>query len=132
MNLAPGFSQRSTHLLCPSGVGAKFDRAREWGTPVVAQGWLTEVARTGKVPEVTAFLVMPGGKEGNKKGEAGEAVMQMDIDTDLYRSPAGHMNRKGKGKAVDMGKTREVAQVGESMANGVECNVVSSHPIFLF
>jgi hypothetical protein len=128
MDFAPGFSRRSTHLLCPSGVGAKFEKAREWGTPVVAQIWLAEVARTGKVPNVT---VLPGGKAGDKKGDAGEAVVQMDVDEDLYRSPGGVMNEKEKGKAVDKGKAKEVPQVGGFMAIGVECNVMSSHPIVL-
>jgi DNA replication regulator DPB11 len=51
INLAPNFSRRSTHLLCPSRTGAKFDKAREWGVPVVDMGWLSEVANTGVIPD---------------------------------------------------------------------------------
>lgn len=32
-NIAPNFSRRSTHLLCPSGIGAKAEKAQEWGGP---------------------------------------------------------------------------------------------------
>ncbi|KAI9566951.1 hypothetical protein HD554DRAFT_2114150, partial [Boletus coccyginus] len=34
--LEPTFSRRSTHLVCPSGTGAKFDKALEWRIPVVS------------------------------------------------------------------------------------------------
>ncbi len=57
MTLAPVFSREATHLLCPSATGAKFNKAREWGVPVVHMGWLTEAVRTGSVPDVPAFLV---------------------------------------------------------------------------
>jgi len=62
-NLAPNFSRRSTHLLCPSGTGAKFDKAREWGVPVVSMRWLEDVIRTGVVGGVKEHLVEPRGGE---------------------------------------------------------------------
>jgi DNA replication regulator DPB11 len=131
MNLAPGFSRHSTHLLCPSGVGAKFEKAREWGTPVVALGWLAVVAKTGRIPTITPFLVGPGGKEGDGV-EKGDVVVNMDVDADLYGKAVGEVNGKGKGKekAVDNGTATEVQQVGKSMVNGVEGknSIVISHP----
>ncbi|KAI0695513.1 hypothetical protein C8T65DRAFT_698690 [Cerioporus squamosus] len=50
ISLAPAFSRRSTHLLCPSGEGAKADKAREWGTPIVDMSWLAAIANTGEIP----------------------------------------------------------------------------------
>ncbi|KAI0763303.1 hypothetical protein BD413DRAFT_211081 [Trametes elegans] len=47
---APNFSRRTTHLLCPSGMGAKADKAREWGTPIVDMEWLASIAHRGVVP----------------------------------------------------------------------------------
>ncbi|KAF8190003.1 hypothetical protein K438DRAFT_1971489 [Mycena galopus ATCC 62051] len=59
ITLAPAFSRNATHLLCPSGTGAKYERALQWGVPVVDMRWLAAVARTGIVPAVHAFLVSP-------------------------------------------------------------------------
>ncbi|TFK81684.1 hypothetical protein K466DRAFT_666976 [Polyporus arcularius HHB13444] len=50
IGLAPAFSRRSTHLLCPSGEGAKAEKAREWGTPIVDMAWLAAIANTGEIP----------------------------------------------------------------------------------
>jgi DNA replication regulator DPB11 len=127
MNLATGFSRRSTHLLCPSGVGVKFEKAQEWGNPVVALGWLEEAARTGRIPAVEAYLVQPSG------GKAGEAAMKMDVDMDFYGIAVGEMNGKGKGKekAVDKGKAKEVQDAVRSMVNGVEGTfIMLSQPIY--
>ena len=54
---APTFNRATTHLLCPSGAGAKFAKAREWGTPVVDMRWLSYIAKTGAVPPHRMFLV---------------------------------------------------------------------------
>lgn len=67
--LAPAFSRRSTHLLCPSGTGAKFDKAKAWGVPVVGMGWMEDMVRTGMVGAVERFLV--GGMEVGVGGSAG-------------------------------------------------------------
>ncbi|KAJ7137826.1 hypothetical protein C8R44DRAFT_337819 [Mycena epipterygia] len=66
ITLAPVFSRQTTHLVCPSGTGAKYARARKWGVPVVHMGWLNAIARGGAVPEVydDAFLVRPAEGEG--------------------------------------------------------------------
>ncbi|TDL25835.1 hypothetical protein BD410DRAFT_765587 [Rickenella mellea] len=55
------FSRGSTHLLCPSGTGAKFDKAREWGIPAVGLEWLTAIAHTGVISTVLDYLVPVGG-----------------------------------------------------------------------
>lgn len=57
ITLAPGFSRKSTHLLCPAGTGAKVDKAREWGVPVVGMEWLEGIARSGVVPPVQGTMV---------------------------------------------------------------------------
>ncbi|KAJ7638247.1 hypothetical protein FB45DRAFT_902376 [Roridomyces roridus] len=59
ITLAPAFSRQTTHLLCPSGTGAKYTRAREWGVPVVNMDWLAAMAHQGAVPPVDAFLLRP-------------------------------------------------------------------------
>ncbi|KAF8151040.1 hypothetical protein B0H34DRAFT_160966 [Crassisporium funariophilum] len=83
ITLSPTFSRRSTHLLCPSGTGLKFDKAREWGVPVVGLGWVGEVVRVGSVLGVEGFLV--GGEGVDKKGKArdkGEGGAEMDMMVD--------------------------------------------------
>ncbi|KAJ3711206.1 hypothetical protein C8R42DRAFT_689819 [Lentinula raphanica] len=57
LTLLSNFSKRATHLLCPSAEGLKFDRAREWGVPVVGLAWLEEMKRSGVVPDAQAHLV---------------------------------------------------------------------------
>ncbi|KAJ7802410.1 hypothetical protein B0H14DRAFT_2892247 [Mycena olivaceomarginata] len=63
ITLASAFSRRTTHLLCPSGTGAKYAHALQWGVPVVDMKWLAAMARTGTVPAVHAFLVSPAEAE---------------------------------------------------------------------
>ena len=57
ITLAQNFSRRSTHLLCPTGNGAKFDKALEWRIPVVSMEWLNYMARVGAIPDVREYLV---------------------------------------------------------------------------
>ena len=54
---APTFNRATTHLLCPSAVGAKYDKARVWGTPVVDMRWLSHIAKNGALPPHGMFLV---------------------------------------------------------------------------
>ena len=54
---APTFSRTTTHLLCPSATGAKYDKARVWGTPVVDMRWLSYIAKTGAMPPRGMFVV---------------------------------------------------------------------------
>lgn len=57
MTHAPTFNRATTHLLCPSAVGAKYDKARVWGTPVVDIRWLSHVAKNGALPRRGMFIV---------------------------------------------------------------------------
>ncbi|KAF9078080.1 hypothetical protein BDP27DRAFT_1310729 [Rhodocollybia butyracea] len=52
VNLLSNFSKRATHLFCPSAQGLKFDKAQEWGVPVVGMDWVEELKVTGIVPDV--------------------------------------------------------------------------------
>ncbi|EPQ54267.1 hypothetical protein GLOTRDRAFT_78211 [Gloeophyllum trabeum ATCC 11539] len=52
INLALNFSRRSTHLLCPSAIGPKYEKALEWGIPVVGMEWLERIGRSGIIFEV--------------------------------------------------------------------------------
>ena len=76
---APTFSRASTHLLCPSKQGAKFDKALEWGTPVIDLTWLEEMARTGVIPSVADHLIAGTVKDPKGKGKAKEIIEMMDI-----------------------------------------------------
>ncbi|THH28236.1 hypothetical protein EUX98_g5958 [Antrodiella citrinella] len=53
ITLAVTFSRRTTHLLCPSMTGAKFEKAREWNIAVVDMTWLEQLARIGHVPSIS-------------------------------------------------------------------------------
>ncbi|KAF9230965.1 hypothetical protein BU15DRAFT_91011 [Melanogaster broomeanus] len=86
VTLAPAFSPRSTHLLCPSGTGAKFDKALEWQIPVVSTAWLEDMARVGVIPAVDKYCV--GGSR---------TAMIVDDDGGNVRRDKG----KGKEKEVD-------------------------------
>ncbi|KIY66758.1 hypothetical protein CYLTODRAFT_491227 [Cylindrobasidium torrendii FP15055 ss-10] len=72
MEVEPVFSKKVTHLLCPSGVGAKYNRAREWGIPVIGMGWVEEAARTGELVDLTPYLV--GGDAAPPQAEASDVT----------------------------------------------------------
>ena len=78
---APTFTRRTTHLLCPSREGKKFEKAPEWGIEVVGMEWLHAVAREGRVPgkaagsasgKVPAPVQAPG--KGKGKGRMGDDI----------------------------------------------------------
>ena len=77
--LAPTFSRASTHLLCPSKQGAKFDKALEWGTPVIGLTWLEEMARTGVIPPLADYLIAGKLNDPKGKGKAKENIEMVDI-----------------------------------------------------
>ncbi|KAG6871928.1 hypothetical protein C0995_014791 [Termitomyces sp. Mi166 len=81
------FSKKSTHLLCPSGTGLKFDRAREWSVPVVTLQWLAQIATTGVIPPISEFLVPALAQTAGPSNQ--ENAMDVDVN---------------KGKAVDRGE----------------------------
>ncbi|EGN99365.1 hypothetical protein SERLA73DRAFT_90716 [Serpula lacrymans var. lacrymans S7.3] len=90
IHLMPNFSRRSTHLLCPSGTGAKFDKAKEWSIPVVSLDWLVHMATKGVVPDVGMYMV------GSHYLEVEDGLWMED--------DVGHVAKqdKGKEKAVDV------------------------------
>ena len=63
INLASTFSRRATHLLCPSGTGLKFEKACQWGIPVVNVQWLVKIAESGQIPglERQPTIIVPEG-----------------------------------------------------------------------
>ena len=89
VQLATAFSKRTTHLLCPSGAGPKYEKAGEWNIPVVNREWLTAIATTGTIPFVSEYSVVPGAP-GDHTVEKDSAIVDI----------------KGKGKADDNGETR--------------------------
>lgn len=95
INLEPTFSRRSTHLLCPSGTGAKFDRALEWRIPVVSLAWLEDIARMGTILCVDDYLVGGCHAEPSVGREDGSGHAQhLDPNPDRNKG-------KGKEKEVD-------------------------------
>lgn len=77
ITLAQIFSRRSTHLLCPSACGAKYDKAKEWNIPVVGMAWLEDMAKAGKVPDIGEYLI---GDVGNRAAKGKARDVQM-VDT---------------------------------------------------
>ncbi|KAK0202902.1 hypothetical protein DFS33DRAFT_940575 [Desarmillaria ectypa] len=98
MILAPVFSRQATHLLCPSATGAKYDKAREWGVPVVHMRWLAEAVSTGCVPDVSAFLVTSVNTDKKGKGKANDDSAMVDITNDkkLGTEPRSQSSAKGE------------------------------------
>ncbi|TFK73235.1 hypothetical protein BDN72DRAFT_956649 [Pluteus cervinus] len=89
INHAKAFSRRSTHLLCPSGVGLKFTTAKEWGIPVVNTDWLAAIATSGSVPPIGPYVV--GGAHGRPSNQ----------------SPKPNVDAKGKGRAADLWNSKQ-------------------------
>lgn len=102
MSLAPNFSRRSTHLLCPSRSGAKFEKALEWGIPVVDMAWLAEMATTGVVPSTASTT------------SATASSMNVDAN-DVIPPHATSVVRdiKGKGREIDVGNRMSDITNGE-------------------
>lgn len=53
MNVMQNFSRRTTHLLCHTRTGPKYEKAVEWGLPVVDMTWLAGIATSGVMPPET-------------------------------------------------------------------------------
>ncbi|TEB31512.1 hypothetical protein FA13DRAFT_1663343, partial [Coprinellus micaceus] len=96
INHAPQFSKKSTHLLCPPGIGLKYDKALEWGIPVVTNDWLRAIAETGTIPD----------EEG------------------VYTSGTIPKDVKGKGRALDLGQVGKLSSAkGKDMVVAGEMDV---------
>ncbi|KAF8628551.1 hypothetical protein AX15_003819 [Amanita polypyramis BW_CC] len=97
------FSRRTTHLLCPSGTGLKYEKAREWGIPVVSVEWLAAIARMGSILPVSEYLVTPG---------AGETY------DSAARNDSAIVDVKGKGKVIDADSTGKMDMMMNDITNG--------------
>lgn len=88
INLEKSFSPKSTHLLCPSGTGIKFDKAKEWNIPIINMDWLIDIARTGTIPVLEDKYVVDSACGGvSRLPPGGENARTNDV--------------KGKGKAIE-------------------------------
>lgn len=125
INLAPTFNRRVTHLLCPSGTGLKFEKACQWGIPVVNVHWLVKMAESGQIPGLDGFLVSAPGCEV----QAPEAVDRMVVDEENAKDLK---DLKGKGKAIEKGKGRARDQsIGGEIVND-QMNDITNGRQFLF
>ncbi|KAF9525812.1 hypothetical protein CPB83DRAFT_858926 [Crepidotus variabilis] len=115
INLATTFTKRTTHLLCPSGVGLKFDKAQEWGIPVVGMEWVWEIRRTGIVKTTAGFEIV--------RREDQES-MRVDGGTDAEIVLEGSKPDKGKGRAIE--NAMDIDEVVEVKMNGITNN--KPHP----
>uniref|UniRef100_A0A0W0FKY3 BRCT domain-containing protein n=1 Tax=Moniliophthora roreri TaxID=221103 RepID=A0A0W0FKY3_MONRR len=91
-NHLPTFSKRASHLLCPSGEGLKYEKAKEWGIPVVNMSWVEEAKNTGTVPIVDEHLLPGQDPSGFKQKTA-----QIGQGTSVEHKK----DLKGKGKATE-------------------------------
>ncbi|KAH8094535.1 hypothetical protein BXZ70DRAFT_1072697 [Cristinia sonorae] len=87
ISVAANFSRRTTHLLCPSKTGAKYEKALEWNIPVVDMSWVEAMARDGAILPESVQAGLP------------------DDDDNLYQlaPPIQRIGEdpKGKGKAKE-------------------------------
>ncbi|KAF5388734.1 hypothetical protein D9757_004856 [Collybiopsis confluens] len=59
LELSSNFTKRTTHLLCPSATGLKFEKAQEWGIPVLGMEWVEQMKKSGVVPDTLEYLLAP-------------------------------------------------------------------------
>lgn len=48
---------RTTHLVCASPLGVKYNAATKWKLPVIKETWLLECFKLGKMLPVDSFLL---------------------------------------------------------------------------
>ncbi|KAI5829061.1 hypothetical protein K523DRAFT_417061 [Schizophyllum commune Tattone D] len=99
---APTFTRRTTHLLCPSREGKKFEKAPEWGIEVVGMDWLHAVAREGRVPgkEVgsasgKALLSGSASMKGKGKGRMGDDITSETTNIPVAQAMSTPLFRNG-------------------------------------
>ena len=97
IKLAPTFTRRSTLLLCRSGTGLKFEKAQEWGVPVVGLGWLRAMAQTGNIPDPSDYIVEELRVSDGAGAHPNDAAETKEYDRDVAK---GKVVDKGKGKAT--------------------------------
>lgn len=115
ITLATTFTRHSTHLICPSGTGLKFEKAREWEIPVIDVQWLAAMASSGAIPQVHDFLVN------------GSFVPEIYDD---HRMQVDRKDVKGKGKAIDnapIADTKNAMDVeGDNRIHNITNSMLSS------
>src|SRR6266852_5761367 len=87
MTHAPTFNRATTHLLCPSAVGAKYDKARMWGTPVVDMRWLSHIAKNGALPPHGMFLVPDSHAPDAETSDVNMAQEEGTTTSSLFTQP---------------------------------------------
>jgi DNA replication regulator DPB11 len=126
INLASIFSRQATHLLCPSGTGLKFEKACQWGIPVVNVHWLVEMAESGQIPGLDGFLVSAPACDVQAQ-EVPIAVDRMVLDEENANDKK---DLKGKGRAIEKGKGRARDQGIDSemlmLVDGDQMNVITN------
>ena len=68
------FSRKNTHLLCPSGIGLKVPKAREWGIPIVNMQWLHAIAFKGVLEDVEKYVIPSQDVPGEEACSDGKMV----------------------------------------------------------
>ncbi|KAF9450451.1 hypothetical protein P691DRAFT_725915 [Macrolepiota fuliginosa MF-IS2] len=111
ITLAPNFSKRTTHLLCPSGTGPKFEKAIEWGKPVVKMSWLAAIASTGVVPLDEEHIVS---RSTLGVGTGFDFGVPMEVDI------------KGKGKAKAIPQDLPPLEIGKTMNDITNADTLES------
>jgi len=86
------FNRRNTHLLCHAATGPKFERAQEWGIPVVSIAWLNELSEMGRVPDTKGY--------STNQTPGGCVAAAQNIEVDIVDDRVVKSVDKGKGKAT--------------------------------
>ena len=101
IKLAPNFSKKTTHLLCPSATGPKFAKACEWGKPVVKMSWLAAMASTGNIPSLKGHLVL-GNIAGLRNIPKLDSSVSMEVvDVDVKGKAKTFSRLPGAGARMD-------------------------------
>lgn len=111
------FNRRNTHLLCHSATGHKYEKAQEWGIPVVSMTWLNELSETGRVLDAKVYTT-------NHVSESDVAVARNIVKVESVNDRVDLVD-KGKGKAtaeeldtmdLDIDKMQDIAN-SEDLVN---------------
>ncbi|KAK7678565.1 hypothetical protein QCA50_018437 [Cerrena zonata] len=88
ITIAPSFSRRSTHLICPARTGPKFDKAVEWGIPVIDMDWFEEMVKIGYVPGMEQIIDLAAVNSEKGKGKQRAMDTMSDITNNGPAIPA--------------------------------------------
>ncbi|KAF8512497.1 hypothetical protein JB92DRAFT_2928157 [Gautieria morchelliformis] len=119
-NLPLTFSRHSTHLVCPSGCGAKYEKAREWGVSVVGLEWLFMIATGGKIPLTQELEVDHGRGQDFPMLIDARTGRQMDIEGKRKEGPTETEEREVAIIDITNGASQEVQPVTRT-GSSLEC-----------